>query len=108
MRSITLLGPYLIPVALLAGSAQAAGTAQDFDLACAVTSAAEVVSTPSGSEAREFALHVHWFYLGRLSGRDSNTYWYAVVQGKLAELKDRAKNPDFYGECLVFATKQIS
>ena len=106
MRLIALLG--LIPMALLAGSAQAAGTAQDFDLACAVTSAAEVVSTPGGSEARDLAFKVHWFYLGRLSGRDDNTYWYAVVQGKLAQLKDKARNPDLYGECLAFAAKQIS
>ena len=108
MRSIKLLSPCLIPMALLASSAHAAGTPQDFDLACAVTSAAEAVSTPSGSEAREFALRAHWFYLGRLSGRDDNTYWNAVIQGKLAELKDRAKNSDLYGECLVFAAKQIS
>jgi len=107
MRSITSLA-CLIPMALLASSAQATGTAQDFDLACAVTSAAEVVSTPSGSEAREFAFRIHWFYVGRLSGRDDNTYWFAVVQGKLAQLKDKARNSDLYGECLVFAAKQIS
>lgn len=54
------------------------------------------------------AFQIHWFYLGRLSGRDDGTYWYAVIQGKLAEMKDKAKNADFYGECLVFAGKHIS
>lgn len=88
--------------------AEADGPAQDFDLACAITSAAEIVAALSGTDQRQFAFQIHWFYLGRLSGRDDGTYWYAVVQGKLALLKEKARNPVFYGECLVFATKQIS
>jgi hypothetical protein len=47
------------------------------------------------------------FYLGRLSGRDDRTYWAAVVKGRLAEPKTKAKAPDLYGSCAVFVTKNI-
>lgn len=87
--------------------AKAAGTDQDFDMACAITSAAEIATTSPGSDARNAALQTNFYYLGRLSGRDSNTYWSAVVKGKIAEIRDKAKSPDMYGRCLDFLTKQL-
>ena len=88
--------------------AKSAGAPQDFDLACAVASAAEVVASRPESDARQTAFQMHWFYIGRLSGRDDGTYWYAIIQGDLARLKEKARNADLYGECLILATKHIS
>jgi hypothetical protein len=84
-----------------------AATDQDFDLACAVVSAAEIATTKAGSAERNMAFQIPFFYLGRLSGRDDRTYWAAVVKGRLAELKTRAKASDLYGSCAEFVTKKI-
>jgi hypothetical protein len=84
-----------------------AATDQDFDLACAVVSAAEIATTRVGSEERNAALQIQFFYLGRLSGRDDQTYWSAVVKGRIAQLKAKAKAPDLYGSCAEFVTKMI-
>jgi len=84
-----------------------AATDQDFDLACAVVSAAEIATTTVGSTERNMALQIQFFYLGRLTGRDDRTYWAAVVKGRLAELKTKAKAPDLYGSCAEFVTKKI-
>ncbi|MDB5603542.1 MAG: hypothetical protein JWP25_442 [Bradyrhizobium sp.] len=91
----------------LAEGAFAAGADQDFDMACAVTSAAEVATTKPGTDERNFALLLNYYFLGRLSGRDGKTYWSAVIKGKIAELRERAKSPDMYGRCLDFLTKQL-
>jgi hypothetical protein len=80
---------------------------QDFDLACAVTAAAEIAAAVTGTEERNVALQVNFYYLGRLSGRDSKTYWSAVVKGKVAELRDKSKSPEMYGRCLDFLAKQL-
>src|SRR6266478_4316881 len=72
-----------------------AATDQDFDLACAVVSAAEIATTKAGSDERNMALQIQFFYLGRLSGRDDRTYWTAVVKGRLAELKTKLKRRIF-------------
>ena len=84
-----------------------AATDQDFDFACAVVSAAEIATTKAGSDEQNMALQIQFFYLGRLSGRDDRTYWAAVVKGRLAELKTKAKAPDLYGSCAAFVTKNI-
>jgi hypothetical protein len=84
-----------------------AATDQDFDLACAVVSAAEIATTAAGSPERNAAFQIQFFYLGRLSGRDDRTYWAAVVKGRLAELKTKAKSADLYGSCVEFVTKKI-
>jgi hypothetical protein len=97
----------LITFLALVSNARAAGTDQDFDLACAITSAAEVATAAPGSEGRQAAFSVNFFFLGRLSGRDSKTFWSAVIKGKIAELQNRAKSPDMYGRCLDFLTKQL-
>lgn len=88
-------------------SLHAAGPEQDFDMACAVTSAAEVATTKPGTDERNFALLLNYYFLGRLSGRDSKTFWSVVVKGKIAELRERAKSADMYGRCLDFLTKQL-
>ncbi len=80
---------------------------QDFNLACAVVSAAEIATTTPGSAERNTAFQIQFFYLGRLSGRDDQTYWSAVVKGRIAELKTKAKAPDLYGSCAEFVTKKI-
>jgi hypothetical protein len=80
---------------------------QDFDLACAVVSGAEIATNKPGSAERNMALDISFFYLGRLSGRDDRTYWTAVVNGRLAELKTKAKAPDLFGACAEFFTKKI-
>ena len=49
---------------------------------------------------------IQFFYLGRLSGRDDRTYWAAVVKGRLAELKTKAKALDLSGSCAEFVTKK--
>jgi hypothetical protein len=84
-----------------------AATDQDFDLACAVVSAAEVATTRAGSSERNTAFQIQFFYLGRLSGCDDQTYWSAVIKGRLAELRAKAKAPDLYGSCAEFVTKKI-
>jgi len=100
---IALIGTMLIAPLFSARSA----TDQDFDLACAVAAAAEVATTKVGSEERQFAFQVNFYYLGRLGGRDSKTYWSAVVKGKIAELREKSKSPEIYGRCLDFLTKQL-
>lgn len=88
-------------------SARGTLTDKDFDLACAITAAAEVATTTPGSDERNAAMQVNFYYLGRLSGRDSSTYWSAVVKGKIAELRERSKSSEMYGRCLDFLTKQL-
>ena len=83
-----------------------AATDQDFDLACAVTTAAEIATSAVGLQERNTGLQVNFFYLGRLGGRDSKTYWSAVIKGKLAELREKAKSPEMYGRCVEFLTNQ--
>ena len=104
---ITFIGMAGVLITTLLVTFARSATDQDFDLACAVTAAAEVATTVSGTDARNAALQVNFYYLGRLSGRDSKTYWSAVVKGKVAELRDKSKSPEMYGRCLDFLTKQL-
>lgn len=92
---------------LLHRPAEAAGTARDFDLACAVVAAAEIATTVKDSEEWQTAFMVSVFYIGRMGGRDDKTYWSAVVKGRIAELREKAKSPELYGKCLDFLTKQL-
>jgi hypothetical protein len=94
-------------VAGMASRPADATSAQDFDLTCAVVSAAEIATSDEGSAERNTAMQIQMFYLGRLSGRDDQTYWAAVVKGRIAELKTRSKSPDLYGRCAEFITKKI-
>jgi len=97
----------LILAGVYACAARAAGADRDFDMACAITSAAEIATTTPGTAARNAALQTNFYFLGRLSGRDTKTYWSAVVKGKVAELRDKAKSPEMYNRCLDFLTKQL-
>jgi hypothetical protein len=53
-------------------------SALDFDLTCAVVSAAEIATSVPESSEWNTALQIQIFYLGRLGGRDDRTYWAAV------------------------------
>jgi hypothetical protein len=81
---------------------------KDFDLACAMVAAAEIATSSPGGTVRESAMQVHLFYLGRLSGRDDKTIWKAVILGRVAELKEKAKSPSLFGTCLNFLNQKIS
>jgi hypothetical protein len=94
-------------LSIMPASASARSGVESFDLVCAIASAAQVTVSPEGSEARTYAFHIHWFYLGRLSARDDTTNWHMIVAGRLAELKTKAVMPDMYGECLTFASNKI-
>jgi hypothetical protein len=99
----------MVFIALLAivSPAVAAATDQDFDLACAIASGAEIATNPKDGEIGRAAFLINVFFLGRLSGRDSKTYWAAVVKGKIAELREKSRSPEMYGRCMDFVTKQL-
>jgi hypothetical protein len=80
---------------------------QNFDLACAVAASAEIATTKPGTEERNTAFTVNVFFLGRLSGRDMFTSWSAVVKGRIAELREKAKSAETYGLCMDFLRTQL-
>jgi hypothetical protein len=83
-------------------------SANDFDLACAVTASAVIGSSPMGRVERDAAVMVWTFYLGRLSGRDDKTAWGMVIKERLAEMRDKAKSKELYGKCVDFYTTKIA
>lgn len=84
-----------------------AATDKDFDLACAVVTAAEAGIEANSPADRNTAVTMNIYFLGRLSGRDSGTYWYGVVVGKVSELKERARSPEILGRCAKFFASQV-
>jgi hypothetical protein len=82
-------------------------TAKDFDLACAVTASAEIATTQKGTKERDAAFTVFTFYLGRLSARDDKTFWGAVVKGRIAEMREKAKSESVYGRCMDFYVSKM-
>lgn len=58
---LTGFGIWLVLVASLSGAKaqQLQSGTKDFDVVCAVVSAAQVTTTQEGSDARNFAFHVH-------------------------------------------------
>jgi len=62
---------------------------KDFDLTCAITVSVEMGINPKIMGDPGFDMLV--FYIGRLTGRDDSTDWAAVVHGRVAELKDKAR-----------------
>src|ERR1035438_10057221 len=97
-------------ISIVAGGASPdanAASDKDFDLACAVVSAAEIAASAAGSAERQASVQIQMFYLGRLSARDDQTNWIAVINGRLAEQRAKAKSPDQYGICAEFVTKRI-
>jgi len=92
--------------ALLALSSTAVAqniSAEDFDLACAVTAGAIFGSNPGDAE-RDATLRMWTFYLGRLGGRDDKTIWNTVIKGRVAEMGEKAKSKELYGKCMDFYT----
>jgi hypothetical protein len=79
-------------------------SAEDFDLACAVTAGTIFGSNPKGGAERDAAKMVWMFYLGRLSGRDDKTIWNTVIKGRIAEMGEKAKSEELYGKCIEFYT----
>jgi hypothetical protein len=94
-------------IASLAATFAEAATEQEFDFECAVTASMELGANAPGSDGRYQALRVYFFYLGRLSGRDSETHWSALVREKLAEPRDKDELTVMYGRCLAFLNKQL-
>lgn len=83
-------------------------TAKDFDLACAVTSGAEIGTRPKDTPEMSMALTVWTFYLGRLGGRDDKIMWSPVIKGRVAELQVQAKSPAFFTQCVNFYLRKIA
>lgn len=100
-------GALVFIVALTIPAGAKSNPDQDFDLACAITSAAEMATTQAGSPDRTAAQQINFYFLGRLSGRDSKTFWSAVVKGKIAELREKSKSAEMYGRCVQFVTDQL-
>ena len=91
--------------ALLAVSSTAIAqniSAEDFDLACAVTAGAIFGSNSKGDAERDASKTVWTFYLGRLTGRDDKTIWNTVIKGRIAEMGEKAKSEELYGKCMDF------
>jgi hypothetical protein len=79
-------------------------SAEDFDLACAVTAGAIFGSNPKGGAERDASKTAWTFYLGRLTGRDDKTIWNTVIKGRIAEMGEKAKSEELYGKCIDFYT----
>ena len=67
---------------LWAVTAQAQSDKSDFDLACAITTGAQMNEDEQRAAATMPAFS---FYIGRLSVRDDRTNWTIVVASRLAE-----------------------
>ena len=92
---------------LFSVSVATAQTAKDFDFECAVVASAELATTQKGTPERHRAFSVFAFYLGRLSARDDTTYWGAAIKGRIAELREKARSPDLFGDCADFIRKKL-
>ncbi len=103
---------WFIPLSLILVAARASAeppiSSQDFDLACAIVSAAEIATSSVDSRAHEAAMQLQFFYLGRLSARDDKTFWGAVVKGRIAEMRQRAKSEFLYGKCIDFTMEKLN
>jgi hypothetical protein len=84
---------------LWAGTAQAQSEKSDFDLVCAITTAAQMNQDEQRAAA---TMPIHTFYIGRLSARDDHTNWTIVVASRLAESQWVAPSPQLLGKCLDF------
>jgi hypothetical protein len=84
---------------LWAVTAQAQSDKSDFDLVCAITTAAQMNQDEQRAAA---TLPAHTFYVGRLSARDDHTKWTMVIVSCLAENQWAAQSPQLLGKCLDF------
>jgi hypothetical protein len=84
---------------LWAVTAQAQSEKSDFDLVCAITTAAQMNQDEQTAAA---TMPIHTFYIGRLSARDDHTNWTIVVASHLAENQWAAPSAQLLGKCLDF------
>jgi hypothetical protein len=89
---------------LWAVTAQAQSDKSDFDLVCAITTAAQMNQDEQRAAA---TLPVHTFYMGRLSARDDHTKWTIVILSRLAENQWAAPSPQLLGKCLDFYASKL-
>lgn len=80
---------------------------KEFDIACAMTTGAELGANPQGSEKHRMAFTLFVFYQGRLSGRDDNTDWNKVALGRVAELKEKARSDELFTSCMNFYISKL-
>jgi hypothetical protein len=84
---------------LWAVTAQAQSDKSDFDLVCAITTAAQMNQDEQRAAA---TMPAQSFYIGRLSARDDHTNWTIVIAGRLAEKQWAAPSPQLLAKCLDF------
>jgi hypothetical protein len=84
---------------LWAVSAQAQSDKSNFDLVCAITTAAQM---NQGEQIAAATMPAHSFYIGRLSARDDHTNWAIVIAGHLSEKEWATPSPQSLGKCLDF------
>jgi len=89
---------------LWAVTAQAQSDKSDFDLVCAITTAAQMNQDEQRAAA---TMPVHTFYIGRLSVRDDHTNWTIVIASRLAENQWAAPSPQLLGKCLDFYASKL-
>ena len=104
MRLVTSFFLFVLPSLALAASSV---SPKEFDMACAMTTGAEMGANSQSSEKRGASFTLFTFYLGRLSGRDDGTDWNKVVLGRVAELKDRARSDGLFKSCMDFYLSKI-
>src|SRR5262252_1620145 len=89
---------------LWAVTAQAQSDKSDFDLVCAITTAAQMNQDEQRAAATMPAFS---FYIDRLSARDDRTNWTIAVAGRLAEKQWVAPSPQLLGKCLDFYASKL-
>jgi hypothetical protein len=97
---------FLIVAASFLGAvtAQAQSDKSDFDLVCAITTAAQMNQDEQRAAA---TMPAHTFYIGRLSARDDHTKWTIVIVSRLAETQWAAPSPQLLGKCLDFYASKL-
>ena len=80
---------------------------KDFDLACAIASSIELAQARKNTDEWHYAFSLASFYLGRLSGRDDQTYWSAVVKGRVAERRGQPNSEPVVAKCIEFFSQKL-
>ena len=78
-------------------AAASLNTATQADLVCAEVTAREMMSTAEGSKERMGSNVAHFYYLGRLSVRDSGVDWVARI---VSDVEANPKGDDVDGRML--------
>lgn len=82
-------------------------TPTNSDIRCAIVSGAEMSSLPKDSPEQESATQIYLFYLGRLYGRDERVSWKDILLGRMAELREKARQPTEYLACMGFVAAKM-